>query len=128
MWFRRHRRVGPLIAAVLLFGLAGCSDGDSESGAPLTKAETADQSDTSEFCEIAETNGQERTADEIDTYYADLEEAAPSEIKEEVATLRNGWDEGSFPTGPVEVVEASVAVRQYIESECGFENVSIYMT
>jgi hypothetical protein len=90
------------------------------------------------FCTIAETSSRERTETEINEYYEQLEASAPKEIKEDIATLRSGWKQVSFPLGqavegevtdisrPPEVTEAARNVSSFVEENCGFEG-GIYL-
>ena len=94
---------------VVLLLLAGCGDSSAN------------------FCELAATSSQQRTQEEINQYYEELEAVAPSEIKDDVTTLRNGWNRVSFPLGggnatrPAEVSEAGRNVWQFVTDECGAE-------
>lgn len=80
---------------------------------------------TAKFCDLAATSSQQRTQEEINAYYEELESLAPSEIKDDVTTLRNGWNNVNFPLGggaasrPAEVGEAGRNVWQFVTDECG---------
>lgn len=108
-----------LLVAVLFSGLlllAGCG-GNS----------------TAEFCEIVTTVDAQLTTEDINEYYERLEAAAPSEIKDDVTTLRKGWRQVSFPLGqaaggnitsmsrPPEVSAAARSVANYMVEKCGVE-------
>jgi hypothetical protein len=114
---------GPALGVVLtsalraaLFGSCGEGGGGSEA-----------------FCEIAETSARGRNEAEIDQYYQELEAAAPGEIKEDIRTLRQGWNQFSFPleqhlegeitdiSRPPEVTEAALNVFDFVEENCGFQ-------
>jgi hypothetical protein len=83
------------------------------------------------FCAIAETSSRERTETEIDEYHEQLEAAAPAEIKKDIAILRSGWNQFSFPfeqhlegeitdiSRPPEVTEAARNVSSFVEDKCG---------
>ena len=102
-----------VISATLLL-LAACGDSNAK------------------FCEIAGTSTEGRTEAEIDEYYEQLEATAPSEIKDDVTTLRNGWKTVSFPLGggelsrPDEVSEAARNVYEFVGEVCGTEG-GVYM-
>ena len=111
-----NRRV---LVAVLFIGvllLAGCG-GNS----------------TAEFCEIVTTANAQMTAADINEYYEQLEAAAPREIRDDVTTLRQGWQQVSFPLGqatggevtsmsrPPEVSAAAKSVADYMVEKCGVE-------
>lgn len=88
---------------------------------------------TAKFCEIVTTTDAQITAEEINEYYERLEAAAPREIKDDVATLRQGWQQVSFPLGqaaggevtnmsrPPEVSAAAKSVANYMVEKCGVE-------
>jgi len=80
-----------------------------------------------QFCEIAATSVEERTEAEINEFYKQLEAAAPSEIKGDVAVLRGGWKDLEFTFGggeatrPREVSDAARNVFQFVGEVCGTE-------
>lgn len=88
---------------------------------------------TGAFCAIAETSSDERRDYQIDDYYERLEAAAPDEIRDDVATLREGWNVANLPleeliTGrlseisrPPEVSESAENVFRFVEERCGFK-------
>jgi hypothetical protein len=88
---------------------------------------------TEEFCNIARTSTEERNETEVNEYYEQLEAAAPSEIKDDVATLRTGWKQVSFSLEemlsgdirniqrPPEVSEAARNVLEYVSEVCEFD-------
>lgn len=56
-------------------------------------------SSTAEFCEVVTTVDAQMDAGGINDYYERLEAVAPDEIKNDVTTLRKGWQLVSFPLG-----------------------------
>jgi len=88
---------------------------------------------TAEFCEVVTTADAQMDAEGVNEYYERLEAAAPDEIKEDVTTLREGWQRVSFPLGeavggevnnmsrPPEVSAAAESVANYIVEQCGVE-------
>jgi hypothetical protein len=82
---------------------------------------------SAKFCEIAATSTQQRTQDEINEYYKQLEAVAPSEIMDDVAKLLKDWDSVNLPLGggnpsrPKEVSEAALNVYKFVGEECGIE-------
>ena len=52
---------------------------------------------TAKFCEVVTTVDAQMNAAGINEYYERLGAAAPKEIKDDVATLRQGWQQVSFP-------------------------------
>ncbi|MBU0704663.1 MAG: hypothetical protein KKC18_12450 [Chloroflexi bacterium] len=115
-----------LLVAVLFGGLlllAGCGG-----------------SSTAQFCEIVTTVDTQMTTEDISDYYERLEAAAPGEIKDDVTTLRQGWQQVSFPLGqaiggqvssmsrPPEISAAAKNVANYMVEQCGVElGVGIYL-
>ncbi len=114
-----------LVAVFLssLFLLTGCG-GDS----------------TAEFCEVVTTADAQMNAGGISEYYERLEAAAPGEIKDDVTTLRQGWQQVSFPLGEAvggeisnmsrspEVSAAAKNVANYMVEQCGVElGVGVYL-
>ena len=108
-----------LLVAVLFGGLlllTGCG-GDS----------------TAQFCEIVTTVDAQMTVEDIDDYYERLEAAAPGEIKDDVTTLRQGWQLVNIPFGqaiggqissmsrPPEISAAANTVANYMVEQCGVE-------
>lgn len=85
------------------------------------------------FCRIAQTSSLERTEAEIDQYYEELGAVAPGEISDDVAVLREGWQQTLFSfeqaqmgdieevSRPPEVTEAAINVSGFAEENCGFE-------
>ena len=95
---------------------------------------------TAEFCEVVTTADTQMNAEGISEYYERLEAAAPGEIKDDVTTLRQGWQQVSFPFGeavggeissmsrPPEVSAAAKNVANYMVEQCGVElGVGIYL-
>ncbi|RLC84574.1 MAG: hypothetical protein DRJ03_13925 [Chloroflexi bacterium] len=89
---------------------------------------------TAKFCEAVTTAvDAQMTVEDVNDYYEQLEAAAPKEIKDDVATLREGWQQVSFPlsqaTGgqvssmsrPPEVSAAAKNVANYMVEQCGVE-------
>ena len=88
---------------------------------------------TTEFCEVVTTTNAQMNAAEINEYYERLEAAAPREIKDDVTTLRQGWQQVSFPLSqavggqvssmsrPPEVSAAAKSVANYMVEQCGVE-------
>lgn len=88
---------------------------------------------TAEFCEVVTTVNAQMTGAEINEYYERLEAAAPQEIKDDVTTLCQGWQQVSFPLGqavggkvssmsrPPEVSTAAKSVANYMVEKCGVE-------
>jgi hypothetical protein len=88
---------------------------------------------TNEFCEVVTTTNAQMNAAEINEYYERLEAAAPKEIKDDVTTLRQGWQQVSFPLSqavggqvssmsrPPEVSAAAKSVANYMVEQCGVE-------
>ena len=88
---------------------------------------------TEEFCNLARTSAQERTEEQINEYYTQLEAAAPDELKGKIVTLREGWKQVSFPldemisgelktvSRPPEVSQAAREVSTYVKNTCDFE-------
>jgi len=82
---------------------------------------------SAKFCEIAATSTQQRTQDEINEYYKQLEAVAPSDIKADVTILLNDWNNVSFPLGggdysrPEEVSQAARNVFKFVGEECETE-------
>ena len=109
-----------LLVAVLfgsLLLLAGCGGGS-----------------TAQFCEVVTTAvDAQMTVEAVNDYYEQLEAAAPKEIKDDVATLRAGWQQVSFPLSqavggqvssmsrPPEVSAAAKNVANYMVEQCGVE-------
>jgi hypothetical protein len=90
-------------------------------------------SSTAEFCEVVTTADAQMDTGGINDYYGRLEAAAPDEIKNDVTTLRKGWQLVSFPLGeaaggkvknmsrPPEVSAAAESVANYMVEQCGVE-------
>jgi hypothetical protein len=110
---------GRLLVAVLFSGLlllAGCGGGS-----------------TARFCEVVTTADAQMTNADINGYYERLEAAAPKEIKDDVTTLRQGWQQVSFSLGqatggqvssmsrPPEVSAAAKNVANFMVEKCGVE-------
>ena len=107
----------PLFAMLIIVSLSLVACGDS----------------TKEFCNVAQTSTEERNEAEIGEYYEHLEATAPSEIKEDVAILRTGWNRVSFSLSeafsgeisniqrPPEVSESARNILIYVKEECGFD-------
>jgi hypothetical protein len=108
-----------LLVAVLFSGLlllVGCGGGS-----------------TTKFCEVVTAVNAQTTVSEVNEYYERLEAAAPKEIKDDVTTLRQGWQQVSFPLGqatggqvssmsrPPEVSAAAKNVANFMVEKCGVE-------
>lgn len=88
---------------------------------------------TAKFCEVVTAVNAQTTVSEVNEYYERLEAAAPKEIKDDVTTLRQGWQQVSFPLGqatggqvssmsrPPEVSAAVKNVANYMVEKCGVE-------
>lgn len=123
-WIGNTRRKSARHAAAIAIVVVGFGCGGS---APLSGSESVEA-----FCEIASTSLQERTQEEVDEYYADLVLASPESIRGDVAILRDGWAQVSFPLGEAElepgdiqrapeVRAAAGLVAEYVRDRCGFE-------
>jgi hypothetical protein len=128
-----HHRIGSTVhsarllaatIAIVVVGIgSGCAGSDPEAEA------------LEAFCGIAETSENERSQDEVDAYYAELEQVAPEVIREDVAILRSGWAQVSIPfetaamgdlgsgdvTRSPEIGTAARSVSDYVHDQCGFD-------
>jgi hypothetical protein len=110
----RRMSVAVLLIGVLL--LTGCGGGSA-----------------AKFCEVVTAANAQIDAADIAEYYERLEAAAPGEIRDDVTTLRQGWQQVSLPLGqaaggevssmsrPPEVSAAAQSVAHYMVEKCGVE-------
>ena len=86
---------------------------------------TACGGSSAKFCEVAQGSSEPRNQEQINEFYAQLEAVAPSEIKDDVSILRNGWTSVTFPLGggklsrPEEVSQAAKNIVDFVAEECG---------
>lgn len=122
-----------VVLPVLVLGgaVAGCGDDDDSTDGASAELAT-DGGDMEAFCELTASASEPRDEMQIDEYYAELEEVAPTSLVSDVSTLRSGWKSISMSLGsiggdaqdvsrPPEVSSAAMHVMEMAFEECGVD-------